>query len=153
MSKRSRSTLFLIEQLIVIAIFAVCAAACVSILTVSFISARESSDMSGAILTAENAAESFKAVSGDIDRAAAILGGSRASENNEDKLIVHYNERWQVVGESDAQFTLRIVRMNDNPQQSLISAQLSVENITGEQILSFPVIARAATELAAAGGG
>jgi type II secretory pathway pseudopilin PulG len=153
MSKRSRSTLFLIEQLIVIAIFAVCAAACVSILTVSFISARESSDKSGAILTAESAAESFKAVSGDLDRVAAILGGVRVSEGNNDKLIIHYDERWQAVDESDAQFILRMIRINENSPQTLIYVRLSVESIAGEEILSFPVIARAATEVAATGGG
>lgn len=151
MSKRSRSTLFLIEQLIVIAIFAICAAACVSILTVSFISARNSSNLSEAILSAENAAESFKAVSGDIDRAASILGGARVSGST-DKLIVYYNERWQVACESDARFVLRMVRENDNSPQTLISMRLSVEKITGEEILSFPVVARAAPELVATGG-
>jgi len=44
MVRRSRSTLFLMEQLIVIAVFAICAAACVKILTTSYFMAKQTRD-------------------------------------------------------------------------------------------------------------
>jgi type II secretory pathway pseudopilin PulG len=75
MRERSKSTLFLIEQIIVIAVFAVCAAVCVKILTVSFLMTENAVDTRNALAVAESAAESFKAFNGDVERVFEIMSG------------------------------------------------------------------------------
>ena len=61
MKWRSRSTLFLMEQLIAIAVFAICAAVCVKILFVAHQKTVDAVDTRYALIIAENAAEIFKA--------------------------------------------------------------------------------------------
>ena len=74
MNTRSKSTLFLIEQLIVIAVFAISAAACITILTSAYFTSVESRDIKNAILVAENVAETFKATNGSPESIAGLLG-------------------------------------------------------------------------------
>ena len=96
MTQKSKSTLFLIEQLIVIAVFAICAAACVSILTAAYFYTNDSSATSNAIIKAESAAEVFKATGGDVYAVADIMGGSAFFDVTSDKLLIAYNSDWQI---------------------------------------------------------
>ena len=140
MNRRSRSTLFLMEQLIVIAVFAVCAAACVKILTASHFMATDTRDTSFAIRVAENCAECYKAVSGDAGKDAQILGGSTTGADN--TLVVYYDKSWKTCGEKDAAYKLTMA--NAAPQDAgkaatLTSCDLSVAKLTGEVLITFPV--------------
>jgi len=149
MNNRSRSTLFLIEQLIVIAVFALCAAACVRILTAAYFSARESRDLSNALHTAESGAESFKATGGDVRKVSEILGGvtrSNFPEYGASSVIVYFNSDWVVCDEGSANYKLLLVTGQDPPPDtSLITGSLSVEKLTGEEIIAFTVAARRLT--------
>jgi len=143
MSRRSKSTLFLIEQLIVVAVFAICAAACVRILTASYFMATEANDMSNAVRVAESGAESYKAVSGDMAKTAEILEGNSVIIDGEAGVIVYYDNDWRVCGEADAYYVLRLVSLSDTSgPQSLLSGELSVGKLSGEEIIAFPVAAR-----------
>jgi len=148
MTHRSKSTLFLIEQLIVIAVFAICAVACISILTAAYFNANDSRDISHALLKAESGAEVFKATGGDVTAAAEILGGTgrggfRAS--GESEISVFYDKNWQVCEAGDASFMLVLYinaaegrNMNDI---LLTSGTLTVERITGEELVAFKLTA------------
>ena len=148
MTRRSGSTLFLMEQLIVIAVFAICAAACVSILTVSFIYARDSRNMSRALLAAESAADSFKALSGDVSQTAEVLNGFVYFGAGGDTLTIYYDENWQAICRTDTdnvRYFLRMLPLEGVTGAGITAVQLSVEEISGEEILSFPVVARTTT--------
>jgi hypothetical protein len=140
MNKRSRSTLFLMEQLIVVAVFAVCAAACVKILTASFFMAEETRDINNAIKVAESSAESYKAAAGDIGTTARLMGGDAVSIGGADAVIMYYDEDWRACGEENAAYMLRLINGDSAPAQ-LAQGELSVEKLTGEVILAFPVAA------------
>ena len=142
MNRRSRSTLFLMEQLIVVAVFAICAAACVRILSASYFMATETKEMNNAIRVAESSAESYKATEGDLQKTAEVLGGSTVSINGSTAAVVFYDKDWHVCSESDAQYMLRMVKepTADAPA-TLHSGVLSIEKLTGELILTFPVSA------------
>ena len=143
MNRRSKSTLFLMEQLIVVAVFAICAAACVTILTESFFIANETRDHGNAILIAESGAECFKNTAGNIGKVADLMGGAQGSVDGNTAAIVYYDESWLVCGETDAAYRMQLVR-NDSGSggQALISGVLSVEKMDGEEIIAFPVSAR-----------
>ena len=140
MKYRSKSTLFLIEQLIVIAVFAVCATACIKIVTSAYFYAVESRDVSNAILVAESGADSFKAVSGDFGIAADLLGGVAINRGGSTVLLVYYDENWQVSGEETAEYVLSLTDKQSGGQQArLLRADLSVEKIDGDELVSIPV--------------
>jgi len=146
MNARSRSTLFLIEQLIVVAVFAICAAACVRIITSAYYTARDSRDVNNAIHAAESGAECFKAVAGDIGKTADILGGRVSDAGGEPAALVYYNAKWQVCAEADADasYMMRLTGAAAAPKTGsplLVSGELSVIRLTGEELIAFPLAA------------
>ena len=144
MTHRSKSTLFLIEQLIVIAVFAVCAAACIRILTSAYFTANDSQATSHAVLRAESAAEIFKAVDGDIDTIASILGGTSGTQaDGVSGVAVYYDSSWQVSNEGNASYQLGLVIYAPGDQKAgLLEGEIWVEKITGEELVAFPVATR-----------
>ena len=140
MKQRSKSTLFLIEQIIVIAVFAVCAAACVRILAASYFISQESKDLSNAVLAAQSAAESYKAVGGDLEKVARILNSPNLHGTD---LVVFYNGEWIQTQEPDsAAYALRLVSdSSTHGANTLAIGELTVEKVSGEQILSITVAA------------
>ena len=131
------------EQLIVIAVFAVCAAACVKILADSYFTAIYTRDTSNAIHAAESGAESYKAVSGDIGKMAEIMGGEVVSIGGEASAIVYYDNDWLLCGEENAVYRLLMVNVKPEDGTSALSiGELSVEKLTGEVIMSLTVSAR-----------
>jgi len=151
MTHRSKSTLFLIEQLIVIAVFAICAVACISILTAAYFNANDSKATSHAILKAESAAEVFKATGGNEHAIMDILGGTHGEKFNYSvrqfypAVTVYYDSFWQVSSEENASFVLFITFVPSNTGfDRFIMSELSVERITGEELVAFPLAARGA---------
>ena len=145
MNTRSKSTLFLIEQLIVVAVFAICAAACITMLTFAYFTTVEKNEMRNAILVAENAAEVFKATDGSAEGIVSILGGEYAvvatAEGSSVITTIYYDSDWQVSTLENASFKMQLSR-HVTPSESMFSLVLSdlvVTRINGEEILSFPV--------------
>ena len=146
MNRRSKSALFLMEQLIVIAVFAICATACVRILTVSYMTASQTRDMSNALLAAGAAAETYKAASGDIGASADILGGASGVTEGAETLLVYYDDNWLISSRDNAAYVLRLISApSGEGAVVLMTGELSVSKVTGtvigEEILSFPVAA------------
>jgi len=146
MRYRSKSTLFLIEQLIVIAVFAICAAACISILSNAYFLARDTRDVSNALLVAESLAESFKAVSGDLEAAAEISGGNLKTVDGTDTITMFFSDNWLQTDEDTAQYILQLKSDNQPPSHpSLLTGAVTVSRTTGDQLLTFPIATRQAT--------
>ena len=140
MSIRSKSTLFLIEQLIVTAVFAICATACIRIVTNAYFFAVDTRDVSNALLAAESGADSFKAVYGDFGKAATLLGGFVDNRDGAAVLVVYYDERWQVSGEDAANYVLFLTHEQSEPLSSLLfTGRLSVGKVAGGELVSIPV--------------
>lgn len=131
--------MFLLEQLIVIAIFAICAAACVKIFVYAYITTNEAKDMSNALLVAESGAECYKAVGGDAVQVADILGGEAQANG---VITVYYNNEWQPCAEEAAAYilTLTALPLHTEPYAPL-SADLAVNNSNGEELVTFTVTA------------
>jgi len=148
MTNRSKSTLFLIEQLIVIAVFAICAVACISILTASFFYANDSNATSHAIVKAESGAEVFKVTGADFAAAAEILGGQTTSESlgadGVSVIAVYYDSNWQVCNKENASYVLNLIIESALGAQDfdVIQGRVTVEKITGEELISLKVAAR-----------
>lgn len=134
-----KSALFMMEQLIVILIFAVCAAVCVEIFAASFIMSGESRDINNALIISECGAESYKAASGSFEKIALVLGG----HISESGVSVYYDENRQVCVESRAAYIMNIVYKSPPDTPAVLAfSNISVVTIDGEQIIAFTVAAR-----------
>ena len=143
MNQRSRSTLFLIEQLIVVAVFAICSAACVRILTSAYFDARKSRDVSHAILVAESAAESFKSVSGDAVKVSEMLGGIPEDTGSAGSITIFYNKEWLSCNKDEAQYVFHLVIEDPYVTSGeVLACEILVERITGEELVSLSVATR-----------
>ena len=98
----SRYALFLIEQLIVILIFALCAAICVSIFADSYLMAGHTNDMNYGMIMAESGAEAFKAVGDDTEGLARLLNGTDYG----DAVQVYYCSNWRITTASSAAYIM-----------------------------------------------
>jgi len=125
---RSKSTLFLIEQLIVVAVFAICAVACIRIISTAYLHSRDSRDVGFAIIAAENMAESFKASPDNFDRA---------------QTNIYYDKNWQIVTHADSSYVafFDISNITEYTTHKLIEGNINVKRITGDELISFNVAA------------
>lgn len=86
-----KSSLFLMELIIVLFFFALCAAVCVNIFAKAKLINDKSYELNKSIVAAQNAAECFKAANSDIITLANLLNGT--AEDNVVK--IGYDENWQ----------------------------------------------------------
>ena len=144
MNNRSRSALFLMEQLIVIAVFAICASACVKIFVNSYSTAVNTKDINNALLIAESGAECFKAVGGDVFEIADVLSGSVM--DGTDAVEVYYNKEYRVCPEDSAVYVMRLDGRYAEDLEALKFGDISVRKITGEEIIAFTAAVRCGTD-------
>jgi len=131
--------LFLMEQLIVILIFTICAAVCVKIFFASYTMTSESRDTNYALLAAENGAECYKAAGGAAEDTAALLEGIAL----DGAVSVYYDAVWSPCQADTAVYVMTLSEPeSENPDPALIRSQLSVQRLTGEALISFQVTAR-----------
>jgi len=128
------------EQVVVITVFAVCAAICVNILSHSFYVAANAVDTRHAMLIAENTAESHKAFRGDLQRIAEAINGDEYGVFTESELVVFFDDDWMVSSEENAQFALRVLQHSD---ESLVFADIIISRLANNnEMISFTSAAR-----------
>lgn len=137
MENRSRSTLFLMEQMIVILVFAFCAAVCVKLVAEAHVITTRNNDKKNAIIAAESGAECFKAYAGDMVKTAAALGGNYSG--SADILHVYYDGEWRVCREEDSVYIMSVTGSVSADYKVLLTGYIIVAKNTGEELLSLPV--------------
>lgn len=138
-----KSALFLMEQLIAIFTFTLCAAVCIKIFTASYTLSGNSRDINNAIFIAECGAEGYKAVNGNFEKAALILSGNIEGADN--AIYVYYNASLQTCKMDEAVYILKITRDFSQASASLQVGNISVQKTRGDEIITFSVAARRKT--------
>ena len=72
---KSKAPLAMMEQIVMVLVFALSAALCVQVFVLSDRTSRENEARDGAAVMAQNTAEQIKSVRGDFARAAELYGG------------------------------------------------------------------------------
>ena len=134
MTGRSGAALSLIEKLIVITVFALCASACAGIFVESYIMSGEVRDMNNALIAAKNGAERFKAYS-DPEEVAVSLGGDYR-QAYDDTIEIFYDKQWRPTYEHLAAYTMTLRPIEGEPDHI---RRLTIETVDREEILSFTV--------------
>lgn len=96
---RNRSLLPLMEQICMIAVFALAAALCLQGFTLANRISKNQMSKDRAVVMAQNAAEVLKSVSGDFDEACTIYGGSHHGSN----WYISYDGAWNPLTSRDGE--------------------------------------------------
>ena len=132
MKYRSNSSLFLIELIIALLFFSVCAAICVNIFARSALLAKNARESENAVLLAENAAAAYKSAGGDMSKTAALLGGSCDLGS----VSASYDENF-AAAESDVVYSLTIIPTDDSTYYA--GACITVCGSSGGELFSMSV--------------
>ena len=130
---RSRAPLALMEQTVMVLIFALAAALCLRAFALADGISRQVEATDRAVLWAESAADTLKARNGDLSRAAAELGGELDGQRG----TILLDENWQeTAGEPAYILTARPVQTG---RPLLGKAQIDVVQKNGERLFSLEV--------------
>ena len=88
---KNRTTLFFVEQLVMLLVFAMAAAVCIGIFSASSRISQHAEDQDRAVFLSQTAAELLKSCSGDLDALEEITGGTIEA----DRLTVFCNRTLQ----------------------------------------------------------
>jgi hypothetical protein len=121
---KSKASLILMEQLIMLLVFALAAAACLGIFSAARDIGLSAKRQDEAVLLAQNGAEILKHTAGDLQKTAAMLGGTirenRLCAPREDGLSLQIQKTdsqipglgqanlWVIHGDSDVLFSLTV---------------------------------------------
>ena len=125
---RSKSPLTLMEQLVMILVFALAAALCLQIFVFADQSSARNEKIDRAVLACQNAAETIKAT--NLEDAAQLLGGTFS----DGVLSVRYDENWELT-ESNCTYLLQAEPV-PSPVAGLGKAHVRVASVdTPEEVL------------------
>jgi len=148
---RSRSSLFLMEQIVVIAVFAFCAAVTVYIMAAAHQMSADAVDTRYALLMAENAAEVHKASAGSVSLVSGFLGGTLRTEVIHEPgsiplywnyaLTIYFDAQWLPTSHDEAAFILELEQTESDDW--LMFADISVRRVRDDEVLvQFTTAAR-----------
>lgn len=130
---RSRAPLALMEQTVMVLVFALAAALCLRAFVLADGISRQVEATDRAVLWAESAADTLKARNGDLAQAAAELGGNLDGQ----RWIIPLDETWQeTAGESAYTLTAQPIQSG---QPLLGRTQIDVAEKNGESLFSLEV--------------
>ena len=124
---KARSTLFLMEQLVAIVVFAICAAICVKILFTAHQKTVDAVDTRNALTHAESIAEHFKA------------DGLPVNQNE----IWYYDADWRLCAEYNCYF---IVTLNIRETESITYGDINAARFADSRELIGFTVARRVTQ-------
>lgn len=130
---RSQTPLTLIEQTVMLLVFALAAVLCLQVFVWSQNASVESRTVDHASLEAQNAAELLKNCRGDYEKAAELGGWTSVS----DGWTIGYDEDWQETEQSPA-YTVTVTA-GESTQPLLGAAEITVSEVQGEPLFSLPV--------------
>lgn len=130
---KNKALLPLMEQLIMILVFALTAALCLQGFALASKASHRQENANLAALKLQNAAELLKSSSGDFSAAALQLCGTL----DDSSILVSYDSRWQTVssGDTGVNFLLKITPVNTGTP-FLGSAHIALYEVTGSKISS-----------------
>lgn len=143
---RSKAPLAMMEQIVMLLVFALAAALCLRAFVTSDELSRDSEARDRAAVLCQNAAEAVRGAGGDLEKAAERLGAAHTEEGG--ALSIRYNGDWTSSDSSDWTYSLWI-RPVDSGVDGLGKASVSVTGEDGGTLFELNI---AWQEEVAAGG-
>lgn len=121
--KHSKSALFLMELIITILFFSLASAVCIQLFAKSHLLSKQTVNENHAVIQAQNLAESFLAMEGDMEQIKALFPAS-ATGTSDDTLLLLFDENWKECSVSDARYSASLVSYP--AEEGVITADISV---------------------------
>ena len=132
---KSRAPPVMMEQLVMVLVFALAAAVCVRIFALSDRLSLENETRDRAVTAVQNAAETLKACQGDYGAASNLLGGTWDGTT----WSISYDSGWSPLAEA-AKGTFRVLAVpTDSGQELLGTAEVTASTWQGSEIYSLSV--------------
>ena len=129
-----KATLFLMELVIVIFFFSICAAICANMFGSAQQMADNSENLSRAVVEARSVASCYKAADGDLEKTARLLDGVQL----DDSAVVYFDEAWNKIADSEtAQFAVQL-KQREHPGEADVYI-LHLNKASDNIIFSIPV--------------
>lgn len=141
LKSRSKSSLFLMELIIVLMFFSLCAATCMQIFANAKVKTDYSRDLTNAAFTAESVAEVYKALDGDLEATASKCDGEAVSDG---VIEIYYDKDWNPTAQDGAVYVMTVT---ETETEDIEKAFIEVDDVEGENIFDIvsTVLASAAT--------
>ncbi len=123
----SKNGLFLMELIVVILLFSLCAAISLQMFAYGSATAQKAEDLSHGTMVARSGAACFQATSGDLEQMALLLSGTVSGEI----LSVGYDDQWQAVA-TNPTYTFYLTKTGN-------TAEIAVEKVEGDTIYTLTV--------------
>ena len=130
---RNKTPLVLMEQLVMVLVFALAAALCLQAFVLADNRSRQAEIQDQALLEAHNAVETLKSCAGDYETAAQLCRGTWDGT----VLRVFYDEAWQSTVEETPAYTLTATPV-DSAYTLLGRAEIAVADEDGVTLCAFP---------------
>ena len=130
MRTRSRTTLFLMELILMTLVFALATAVCLRVFVFADLTSENSRNLSNAALQAQSVAECWKASGGDLQQTAHLLSARPDGQT----LRLLWDQDWQEVDSGKWRFLLILT------ETELKCAKIEVRNAAGERIFSLDAV-------------
>lgn len=140
---KNKSTLVLIEHIVMLLVFVLAATVCVRMFVLSEKLSRKYEATDRAVLTAQNTAELLKY--GGIQVLSEKEGILRTGENT---WSVFYDKNWEATNRESAAFTLTIESLAET-EKFLFRGEITVLTEEGEELFRLPVAGQKETEVTA----
>lgn len=110
-STRRSGALMLVELLLALMFFAVCAAICLRLFVTARQMGEQSVAMDNAVIQAQNAAEAWKSSGGDITKTLALLGGEYDPMRSVAFEVIAFDEHWEITDSEDYAYYMLLIPM------------------------------------------
>ena len=130
----SKATLFLMELVLVIFFFSICAAICVNIFGSAQTMADNSENVSRAAVEARSAASCFKAAEGDLEQTALLLNGVEA----DDSVLVYFDNNWNRTADTETAWYAVQLKQRIQPGEADVYI-LQLDTASDNILFSIPV--------------
>ena len=117
----SKSSLFLIELIIVILFFSIASYVCISLFADARLTSIESNQLTMAVTYSQNAVEALRAVGEDDAELESLIGVKKNSDGN---FAAEYDKDWNLVGDN-GKYRL-LMDINTDNAKKLITGEISV---------------------------
>lgn len=129
-----KATLFLMELVIVIFFFSICAAICVNMFGSAQQMADDSENLSRAVVEARSAASCYKAAEGDLEQTALLLNGVET----DDSVLVYFDKNWNRTDATETAWYAVQLKQRTKPGEADVYI-LQLDTASDNILFSIPV--------------
>lgn len=136
--KHSKSALFLMEMIIAILFFSLASAVCIQLFAKAHMLSQRTVNQNHAIIQAQNLAECYLALDGDLQQVAALFESGITDSSS--RILVYFDENWAPCLSDEACFQAELVSLPLN-ENGLYTADIVVteNNAPTEALFSLTV--------------